>query len=362
MSAIVLIDDNAQLLDGLRDAVKDRLPGVRIATWRPSSEDSQNVKGAFRERVDDGETILVATDQDLTTGGLLGFFGATIVNWCQQLAIPVGDFSRWTPQPFQRDTDLFKLRIPPDDEDGAEYLTAAYHGFIELAAAISELNLKPGTTSLAKYLAYAVERPHLESDFALYMARLGNGGTAVATRIIGSQSATSPADRSPEAAISYTLGHYLANVITRFAGPLLGIDALCAYVGAGTDEGDELAKMFDAARYTGPFSGLDKLFWRETVDADLEDLFDSATDSADDIGAFRRTAIETKLDRSLTQHECDRNGCDGKRGGFHCPLTSRPVCVRSDCSVAGSGWIPSGATSSRVEREYHDEWAPLLGL
>ena len=356
MSKIVLIDDDARLLDGLHAAVADRLPDVSIATWRPGSEN--DVAAAFREYVNDGETVLVATDQDLT-GGLRGFFGATIVNWCQQLAIPVGDFSRRTPQPFLRGTDLFELRIPPVDEDGAAYIEATYYGFTELAAAISALVLDPGTTSLAKYLAHAVQRPHLESDFALY--RLGNGGTAVARRIIGSQSATSTGDRSRAAAISYTLGHYLANVITRFAGPLLGIDALCAYVGAGTAEGPELAEMFDVARYEGPFSRLDQLFWRESVDAVLEGLPGWDTNPADDIGASHRAAIEKALDRRLAPHECDRDRCDGTRGGFHCPLTNRPVCIRSDCSVAGSGWIPSGATSSRVERDYHDEWAPLLG-
>ena len=272
---------------------------------------------------------------------------------------------RRTPQILPRDTeleaDLFELRIPPDDKKGAEYIAALYHGFTKLETTISALDLDPGTTSLAKYLACAVQRPHLESDFALYMARLGHGGMSVATRIIGSQSSKSIRERLPEAAISYTLGHYLANVITRFAGPLLGIDALCAYVGTGTDEGAELAEMFDAASYEGPFSGLDQLFWRESVDEILEKLFVSVTDPPDDIGAFHGAAIETAIGRRLVVHECPRDGCGGKRGGFHCPFTNRPVCVRSDCSVAGSGWIPSGATSSRVERDYHDEWAPLLG-
>ena len=360
MSEIVLIDDDKRLLDGLRAAVVNRLPDVSISTWRPGSDD--DVAEAFKEHVNDDETVLVATDYDLTAGGLRGFFGATIVSWCQQLAIPVGDFSRRTPRLRPRETDLFELRIPPNDEEGADYIAATHDGFTALAAAISELDLDPGTTSLAKYLAHALDRPHLESDFALYMARLGNGGTSVATRIIDSQSATSTGGRSPETAISYTLGHYLANVITRFAGPLLGLEALCAYVAAGTDEEAELAEMFDEARYEGPFSRLEQLFWRESVDAVLENFFGSVPDSADDIGTFHRRAIETALDRPLAPHECDRDGCDGMRGGFHCPLTNRPVCIRSDCSVAGSGWIPSGATSSRVEREYHDEWAPLLGL
>ena len=358
MSQIVLIDDDASVLDGLYDAVAARLPGVSISAWKPDVKD--NVADAFKRHVDDGETILVATDYDLT-GGLRGLFGATIVSWCQQLAIPVGDFSRRTPELRLRETDLFELRIPPNDEDGAKYIAAAYHGFTELAAAISELDLDPGTTSLAKYLAHALQRRHLESDFALYMARLGHGGTAVARRIIGSHSVTSTGERSSEAAISYTLGHYLANVIVRFAGPLLGIDALCAYVGASTEEDAQLAEMFEEARYEGPFSGLDQLFWRESVDAVLENFFDSVTDSDDDIGTFHRAAVEAALGRSLAPHGCDRDGCGGKRGGFHCPFTNRPVCVRSDCSVAGSGWIPSGATSSRVEREHHDEWAPLLG-
>ncbi|MCQ3810827.1 MAG: hypothetical protein KTV68_09770 [Acidimicrobiia bacterium] len=359
MSKIVLIDDEARLLKGLHDAVVARLPDVSVATWRPSKRD--DAAEAFKECVDDGETVLVATDDELTASGLRGFFGTTIVSWCQQLAIPVGYFSRRPQQLLSRDPELFALRIPSNDEEGADYIEAVYNGFTELSTAISRLNLDPGTTSLAKYLAHAIQRPHLESDFALYMARLGHGGTAVARRIIDSQSATSTGERSPEAAISYTLGHYLANVITRFAGPLLRIDALCAYVGADTAEREELANMFDEARYEGPFSGLDQLFWRESVDAALEDPFDLEADSADDVGTFHRAAIETRLGRTLAQHECDRNDCGGRRGGFHCPFTNRPVCVRSDCSVAGSGWIPSGATSSRVEREYHDEWAPLLG-
>jgi len=356
MSEIVLIDDEARLLDGLQSAVATRLPDVSITTWRPRSED--DAEDAFREFVNESETVLVATDHDLT-GGLRGLFGTAIVNWCQQLLIPVGDFSRRAQQPFPHETDLFELRIPASDEAGAAYIEAAYYGFTELATSISALDLDPGTTSLAKYLAHAVQRPHLESDFALY--RLANGGTTVARRILGSQSESSTGDQSPTAAISYTLGHYLANVITRFAGPLLGIDALCAYVGAATVEGHVLAKMFETAQYEGPFSRLDRLFWRESVDAVLEGLPGWETGTADDIGAYHRAVIESELGRTLAPHGCRRDGCDGARGGFHCPFTTRPVCVRSDCSVAGSGWIPSGATSSRVEREHHDEWAPFLG-
>ncbi|MCY3850079.1 MAG: hypothetical protein OXF75_04650 [Acidimicrobiaceae bacterium] len=354
-----MIDDDRSVLEGLHEAVAARLSGVSVATWQPDSND--DVADEFKERVDDGETVLVATDYDLTGRGLRGFFGATIVSWCQQLTIPVGDFSRRSPQLLPRETDLFELRIPPNDEGGADYIAAVYRGFTDLADAISALDLDLGTTSLAKYLARVVHRPHLESDFALYMARLGHGGTAVARRIISSQSVISTDKRSPEATISYTLGHYLANVITRFAGPLLGLDALCAYVGAGHVERAVLAEMFEEARYEGPFSELDQLFWRESVDAVLEAYFDLVADPVDDIGTFRRAAIEAALGSSLEPHQCDRNGCSGTRGGFHCPFTNRPVCVLSDCSVAGSAWIPSGATSSRVEREYHDEWAPLLG-
>lgn len=359
MSQIVLIDDEAPFLDRLHGAVEACLPGVSISTWRPSAGD--DVEIAFQERIDDKETVLVATDQDLTKGGISGFFGATIVSWCQQRAIPVGDFSRRRSRLFPRDADLFELRVPPNDKDGAAYIAALYRGFTELAAEISKLDLNPVTTSLAKYLARAIRRPHLESDFALYMARLGSGGMAVAKRIIGNQTATAAGSRLPEAAISYTLGHYLANVITRFAGPLLKADALCAYVGTGLVEQEQLAKMFEEDRYEGPFSGLGQLFWRESVDARLEEYFNLVTNPADDIAAFRREAVEAALGRPLAQHDCDRDDCDGQRGGFHCPFTNRPVCARDDCSVVGSGWIPRGATSSRVEREYHDEWAPLLG-
>ena len=97
-------------------------------------------------------------------------------------------------------------------------------------------------------------------------------------------------------------------MITRFAGPLLRLDAVCAYVGAGTAEGPKLAEMFGAARYEGPFSRLDQLFWRESVDAALEDLPGWETNPADDIGASRRAAIEDGArPPPYAQHECDRD-------------------------------------------------------
>jgi hypothetical protein len=116
-------------------------------------------------------------------------------------------------------------------------------------------------------------------------------------------------------------------------------------------------------RYSGPFSESAPYYWREDVDVIIYEAGASLTEEDfDGFGDFNRAAMELLLEREFTRHVCQRAQCGGRKGGFLCPFTHRPVCERADCSVLSSSWIPQGADLSRVEREYYDEWAPLLGL
>jgi hypothetical protein len=161
--------------------------------------------------------------------------------------------------------------------------------------------------------------------------------------------------------LAYVLGHVLLNAILKFPGPILSEKALCAYVATTTDEIETIVPLFGAALYSGPFSDGARYFWREDVDEALDAIGTTIADQQfEDFGDFNRKAIETVLSKKLAIHECKR--CGGLKGGFLCPFTRRPVCQRADCSVSASSWIPQGAQLSRVEREFYNEWAPLLGL
>jgi hypothetical protein len=160
----------------------------------------------------------------------------------------------------------------------------------------------------------------------------------------------------------YVIGHLLLNAVLRFPGPILSLRALTAYTGVSETETETMTAVFEAARYVGPFAELGPYFWASAVDDRLADLMSAlpAEFEAETQGEWHREAIELNLNRKLARHTCPR--CNGQNGGFYCPLTARAVCIRQDCSVGSNSWIPQGATLCRIEREYYDEWSPILGF
>lgn len=362
--SVFLIDDNQDVLDGLTGQLVQLLPDtIEIRTWLPD-KDGDDPEKTFRSMIDE-ETILVATDYDLTSKGMKGLFGLTIVGWSQARSIPVGDFSRGHTRDLPDEPNLFELRVPPNDVDGASFIASAVEGFGTIRRTITDNKaLLEHGSNLAAILAMILDRQHLDDQFALYMSRLGSSNSALTQRLKDFADPDKGADDEDKIRVlTYVLGHVLLNAVLKFPGPILSEDALAAYVATTIDEAEILHELFVDAIYAGPFAGGSRRYWRENVDV-LIDGFgaDIADKQFEGFGDFNRAAVEAKLGRELAVHGCEREGCGGRKGGYLCPFTRRPVCERGDCSVPSISWIPQGAQLSRVERDYYDEWAPLLGL
>jgi hypothetical protein len=364
MPSILIIDDKLELLNELVAALNAQLVSgeVEIRVWVPRKEETDPF-AAFASKID-AETLLVITDYDLTTGGNLGLFGSTIVSWCQARAIPVGDYSRANVGNLPKEPNFFELRVPSNSEAAASFIVSVFRGFREIrdkAAAKDELLRKK--RSPAAVLAELLGVPRMESQFALYGVRLSTTNAALLDTIMRS----APEEREPSpdekrSLLNYIVGHILVNAVLRFPGPILSTRALCAYVGSAEAETDTIAELFTDARYGGPFAQLDRFFWLFKVDdilhkllADLPKEFPAETH-----GELHREAIELKLSRKLARHTCPR--CQGVNGGFLCPFTKKTVCQRPDCSVGSNSWVPQGATLCRIERDFYEEWSPVLGL
>lgn len=358
---LLLIDDVAHNLEALRQRLAGLMSAdeVEIRTWVPTDDDGPPAE-AFEARVDE-QTALVITDYDLTTS-VKGLFGLSIVGWCQKRSVPVGDFSRGNVAALPKEPNLFELRVPSDDEQGAAFIATTFRGFRALRRGIED---RPAVLterrSLAAVLASLLGRPRLESQFAAYMSRLGAANSALLQQLRNFAGEEQPDDAEKIRLLTYVLGHVLCNAVLKYPGPILSRHGLCAYMATTSEEADAIEPLFAGARYTGPFSDGHSYFWRGDVDRTLDglgcDLGDVEVESFADLN---RRIIEAALNRVLATHNCDR--CGGVKGGFWCPFTARPVCERADCSVPSSSWIPAGAQLCRVEREFYDEWAPLLGL
>lgn len=359
MSMILIIDDDADLLAKLVSDVRSEFPidSATVHSWSPSGTDGPALEKL--KQVMGGDTSLVVTDYDLSLGRA-GILGDSIIRWCQRQAIPAALYTRGNTGDVPVVPDLFELKIPR--ESAGRYVAELHRGFQSLRESVLETLKQETARSPAAVLALVLGQPDLEHEFARYAVRLGGSSGALTTRV----QKTAPADADPPApepaeigqVMSYLLGHLMVNAVLRYAGPLLSLDALCGYIGTSTDESGELEALFTPALYAGPFADLGKFYWRHLIDQRLEEVLSDDTDV--NLYTIRRLAVEEILDRKLQTHGCPR--CFGQNGGFFCPFTNRPVCERGDCSTASNSWLPPGAHLCRIEMDFFEEWAPLLGF
>ncbi len=368
MSSILLIDDEQEPLRELEREVRSALKGVDVITWLPKRADGEGFE-YFEKLRTEHEPRLVATDYNLTTEGMGGLYGSTIVDWCQQNLIPAADFSRRIRNRLPEEAKLFELRISTDPREAAQQLASYWRGFERIRSDFEDVEgvREPfeHVRSPAAALSRVLKGTHDESLFALYATGYGGANSALLDEI---RKTMSP-DVVPEVArkralLTYICGHVLINGVLKFPGPIIHANALAAHCGVASAASAEVGELFSACEYEGPFSELGRYYWFDCVQARLEEWGDPmeaalAALNAETIGEMNRAIIEARLKRLLPRHECTR--CHGRNGGFWCPLSLRPVCLRADCSVAATSWIPRGAQLCRIERDFYEEWAPILG-
>jgi hypothetical protein len=192
---------------------------------------------------------------------------------------------------------------------------------------------------------------------------MGTANAALVEKIMSAVSPeVEPTGTDKRRLLTYVIGHLLLNIILRFPGPLLNRRALAAYFAVAEIETARIESLFAESLYKGPFSDIGPYYWLSDIDNLLtkfgNDL--SLQSNSETQGELNRAVVEAKLGQNLTRHECRR--CNGQNGGFLCPFTQKTVCHLPTCSVGSSGWIPPGARLCRVEKDFYEEWSPILGF
>ena len=354
--SVLIVDDNKDNLTRLAKELEERLPDYKIEIWQPV-DDELSPEEVFDQFVGE-KTELVVTDYDLTTT-LKGMFGLAVVAWCQSRSIPVGEYSRLPGAAMPVEPNLFELRVPIEDDTTADFVAGVVRGFHDLRMKIeANLNVVNEGGSLAQILASILDRPDLESQFSAYMSQ----PNAANSFLVGSlKKESSQGDVTKSRLFSYVLGHILINSVLKYPGPILSGEMLCAYLTINSQSFARIEESFESARYIGPFSEGKNLYWRDDVDHLLDSVdIELTSEDFESIGDFNRRVVEVLIEGEVPPHKCVR--CEGRKGGFWCPFTNRAVCERADCSVPGSSWIPAGAQLCRIERDFFDEWSPILSL
>lgn len=349
---VLVIDDELERLDPLVASVRSVLgESVGVRPWQPVA--GEDPLERFDSLVAAG-IALIATDQDLTKSRL-GLLGSSVTAWAQDRFIPVCNFSRKPERRLPRERNFFELRVPPEPDESARaaYIARIYWGFERIRRFISSADDGRPTTQL---LAGAMGVPQLEDDVAPFLTSVGSANSSFMQTVVMGEERPTEVDRVN--LLTFILGHVLVNAVLEFPGPILSRATLAAYCAVSEDMADDLAQLFAEAAYNGPFSAPGAYFQRRLVDRQIDSLADDFDDEPDEPDQYTRIVVERALG-SVRPHGCSR--CGGTRGGYWCPFTRRAVCNRSDCSVASNAWIPRGATLCRVEHDYFEELAPLLG-
>lgn len=137
--------------------------------------------------------------------------------------------------------------------------------------------------------------------------------------------------------LSYILGYWFYNIVLTFPGVILNKTATSSYLNIRDEDFESAEKVFDYAKYNGPFSLTEDYWWKEKLD----DLFD-------------KEKVETGIGL-LNKYDFHP---DEQDYGYYCIMTKQPISFEKSRSLS---WLPNGAILSRVNEELYDQYAPFFG-
>jgi hypothetical protein len=145
-----------------------------------------------------------------------------------------------------------------------------------------------------------------------------------------------------------TVGYWIHNQLLQFPGVLVGGTAAASYLDIDTAAflDPETRKVFESAKYAGPFSDVADYWWLAGLDAACAALMEPA----DETLLTGRQAVERVRKCSVPKARCIK-GHEG--AGYYCLITKQPVCAEH--SVRPGTWLPIGADRSRIETSKYDE-------
>lgn len=145
------------------------------------------------------------------------------------------------------------------------------------------------------------------------------------------------------------LGYWIHNELLEFPGALLNPVALAAYLDVDHEafrDNPTYQEPFDDALYDGPFSELGRWWWTPKVDE-----IRAAHMTEDDTEMPLGQTIFQRLDLpDIGQAICHDGESENHAGArYYCIIKEKPVC--EEHSKNPEGWIPMGATRSRISRD-----------
>lgn len=145
------------------------------------------------------------------------------------------------------------------------------------------------------------------------------------------------------------LGYWIHNELLEFPGALLNRVALAAYLDVDHEaflENPAYQEPFDDALYDGPFAELGRWWWTPKIDEIRAGMMED-DDTEMPLGQTIFQRLELPEIGQAICHDGESENHEGAR--YYCIIKEKPVCEED--SKNPEGWIPMGATRSRISRD-----------
>jgi len=145
------------------------------------------------------------------------------------------------------------------------------------------------------------------------------------------------------------LGYWIYNELLEFPGALLNPPALAAYLDVDHEafcDNPEYQDPFDDALYDGPLAELGQWWWTPKID-EIRAAHMEEGDTEMPLGQTIFERLELPDIRKAICHDGESENHRGTR--YYCIIKEKPVC--EEHSENPEGWIPMGATRSRISQD-----------
>jgi|SRR5471030_22124 len=372
MKKIILIDDKPAMQANLRAALEPLLNGkYQIEAW--STQDAKE-KYEANENHDDQESnadedvwfrffskeenvAIVVADHDLSGYQAVRISESAIADACRQAVTPICTYHRapstksasQSLRGIYGQTKSFTVTLdmsPINEALAAPNIISLAEGFEFIRQKFATISAEVKQQGPAAILASILDRPGLTSSFTLYASGPSLANDAI-YHISQSKDEHKAVSEDLDARLPFILGCWLNNYILSFPGLILNTKAAASYLNIETGDFQNNFETFQSAQYNGPFSAVEKYWWR----TDLEQILINS-DSEDGIEHLDKLGIKAAPSVCISTKKSP--------AGYYCIVQKEPISL--DASVGNLGWIPQGAHLSRIDQNIYDTVAHMMGI
>jgi hypothetical protein len=297
--------------------------------------------------------LMVVLDQDLTEYTEHGIRRQDVRQLCDEENIPLCIYHRRRDSEDESlrlieeyEEDVIKLDPSRDFEKLAEDAHLIARGFKHLRSRYSELKDSDAESPIGEIV---------QADKTV-RSKVDQYAWGNPRAIIGGKPDLSVEDSDRR--FTTLLGYWIYNELLRFPGALLNPVATAAYLGVDHDtfsEDEQYHQVLEDAKYEGPFAESGKWWWKALIDEERAKALDPDDDGMPDGSTF----FERKGCDPIGSSHCH----DEEKGGEHEAryygvMMEKPVC--KEHSKEPSGWLPMGASRSRISVAKYAEYNPWM--